>query len=89
MLHHQSEICLRLKAGAKAPCADAEHYRLPVAACLYPHWTVRLVALCICAQVLYQDALDQNLYTDFLAVLSLLHGLSHVQQISSERSMLC
>ena len=92
MLRRQNEICLRLKTGAKALRAGAEHSRLPVAACLYPHWTVRLVALCICAQVLHQDALNQNSHTYFLAVLSLLHGQSHAQQISSyllESSMLC
>ena len=89
MLHCQNEICLRLKTDARALCAGAEHYRLPVAACLYSHWTVRLVDLCMYNRVLHQDALDQNPYTGFSAVMSLLHGQSHVQQIPSARSMLC
>jgi hypothetical protein len=87
----QSEICLRLKAGAKALCADAEHYHLLVAACLYSRWTVRQVALCRCTQVLHQDPLDKKLRHRVLAVLSLLHGQSHAQQMSSyllERSTL-
>jgi len=102
VLHRQNEICLRLKTGAKALCAGAEHCRLLFAACLYPHWTVRRVALCrqitgnlrnldvvrsqldiyIYAQVLHQDALDQDPNIDFSAVLSLLHQ-SHAQQLSS------
>lgn len=79
MLRRQNEICLRLKDGAKALCADAEHYRLPVAAYLYSHWTVRRVALCMYTQVLHHDALDPNPNTACLAVI----GQLNAQQMPS------